>query len=123
MAVSLFDTNSSSLPPWVEPAIALLEPLLRVMARPVVVNNLRRAAADPARPTDEELLLFLERVERSIGTFASPQRARTTMPSLRRLLFLERESRIPRSAHIRSLPDAAVREKEESLVLAASPLA
>lgn len=88
MPVSVFDTNSSALPPWVEPAIALLEPLLKVMARPVVVNNLRRAAADPARPTAEELQLFLGRIERSIGTFASPERARSVLPSLRRLLLL-----------------------------------
>lgn len=88
MTNSFLDTDSSSLPSWVDASIALLDPLLRVMARPVVVNNLRRVAADPARPTNEELHQFLDRIERSIGTFASPERASAAMPPLRRLLHL-----------------------------------
>lgn len=86
MLASILNSDASSLPPWVDAAIALIEPLLQVMARPVVVNTLRRAAADPSRPTRTELHLFLERVERSMGTFASPEQVRAAMPPLRRLL-------------------------------------
>lgn len=86
MLVSILDSDASSLPPWIDAAIALIEPLLQVMARPVVVNTLRRTAADPSRPTREELHLFLERVERSMGTFVSPKQASAAMPPLRRLL-------------------------------------
>ncbi len=93
MPNSLFDIDSSSLPPWIDSAITLLEPVLKVMARPIVVNNLRRVTRDPAQPTSAELLRFLDRIEESIATFASRKRARAALPPLRRLLQLPDSSR------------------------------
>lgn len=93
MPISFFDTDSSSLPPWIDSAITLLEPVLNVMARPIVVNNLRRVASNPTRPTSAELLRFLDRIEESIATFASRERARAALPPLRRLLQLPGSSR------------------------------
>jgi len=84
--MSLLDTDTSSLPAWVEQAIDLLQPVLKVMARPVVVNNLRRVAADPSHPTQQELQVFLERVVHGVSTFGSRERAEEAVRPLRRLL-------------------------------------
>ncbi|MBP2017262.1 hypothetical protein J2Z79_000636 [Symbiobacterium terraclitae] len=63
------------LPAWTAAAIELLTPTLKIMAKPVVLNNLKRVAADPANPTQAELCTFVERVHHGIKTFGSADQA------------------------------------------------
>lgn len=66
---------SDQYPAWTAEAVALLTPALKIMARPVVLNNLKRVAQDPAHPTQDELRLFVEKVRRGIKTFGSAEQA------------------------------------------------
>ena len=79
-------SSADQLPAWTGEAIALLTPALGVMAKPVVINNLKRAAADPNRMRPEEAAAYLEKVHRGIITFAAPARADQLVSQLRLLL-------------------------------------
>ncbi len=74
------------LPSWTQEAVQLLKSALGVMAQPVIVNNLKRVAADPAHPTPQELEVYLEKVRHGIRTFAASARADALVDQLRVLL-------------------------------------
>lgn len=79
-------TPGETMPLWVEEAIKLLAPALGVMARPVVLNNIKRTMPSPAHPSVAEVELFLTKVERGIVTFASGAQAHDLVAQLRWLL-------------------------------------
>jgi hypothetical protein len=89
-ALSIVAANPEVLSTWTEDAILLLKPALGVMARPVVVNNLKRAVADLAHPTEEEIHTFLDKVLHGIKTFASQAQAESLTAQLRTLILQKR---------------------------------
>ncbi|MGE5675509.1 MAG: hypothetical protein ACM3XM_16805 [Mycobacterium leprae] len=83
---SLISIQGEMLPAWAAEAIELLKPEMGVMAKPVIINNIKRAAADPTQMSAVETALFLQKAQHGIQTFASTAAAARLTDQLRLLI-------------------------------------